>query len=122
MNQFVASQAFEAAEAAAKHIRTLEAEAMSALHDNNDPDTHRQKMIEKCRTLQDLPSTVVALLSEDGNDMEDAFLEGLENFATRAGQALGLESIFYMSALLYPDDYQDGQPNNLEEFLARFKN
>ena len=44
-----------------------------------------------------------------------------EDFARRAGMALSLESIFFMGALLYPEDYQDGDRNDLERFLDRFE-
>lgn len=43
----------------------------------------------------------------------------LEGLSSGARNALRLNSVFYMSALLYPDDHQVGQPNNLELFVAK---
>jgi hypothetical protein len=41
----------------------------------------------------------------------------LDMFSQSAGRSLEIGSIFYMSALLYPDDHQPGQPNTLEVWL-----
>jgi len=103
----------------AKAIRVLEAEAGKALHEENDPDTHRAKMIEKCELLADMPDKAAALLQGGGPEAA-SLLSSLKDFARRANSALDLESIFFMSALLYPEDYQDGDPNDLERFLDGF--
>ena len=67
------------------------------------------------------PRAVSRAAMENPVDLaEDALLAGLEDFARRAGMALQLESIFFMGALLYPDDYEAGDPNDLERFLERF--
>jgi len=50
----------------------------------------------------------------------EEFLAGLADFARRAGQAMDLGSIFYMTALLYPEDYVAGEKNDLERFLDAF--
>jgi len=53
-----------------------------------------------------------------------AIREGLKRFADSADNALSLDSVFYMSALLYPEDYHEGEANDLELFAeelhARF--
>lgn len=46
---------------------------------------------------------------------------GLTSFERRAAQAYELSSIFYMSALLYPDDYKEGERNDLELFIDRLR-
>ena len=43
----------------------------------------------------------------------------LENFAAGARTALRLNSVFYMSALLYPDDHKSGDPDNLTLCIDR---
>jgi hypothetical protein len=39
-------------------------------------------------------------------------------FSKNAQTALRLDSVFYMSALLYPGDHQKGEPDNLEKLIA----
>lgn len=118
--QSVPAAAFTVVRDAAGRIRELEAKAGRLLHESGDTAGHRRLLTEKCLLLEALPDDVDAGL--DGSDTPDAaaFAAGLEDFARRAGLALQLESIFFMGALLYPDDYQDGEPNDLERFLERF--
>ncbi|MDR2488356.1 MAG: hypothetical protein LBD42_02500 [Desulfovibrio sp.] len=42
----------------------------------------------------------------------------LKAFSHNAQTALNLNSVFYMSALLYPDDHQKGEPNTLQKLIA----
>ena len=43
-------------------------------------------------------------------------------FSFSAGKALDLGSVFYMKALLYPEDYADGDNNDLENFIVQLEN
>jgi hypothetical protein len=113
--------ALEAVREAAGRIRQLEATALAALHGSGDTAAHRSGLAEKCVQLTSLPEEVEALLPDPATPGSTALVQGLEDFASRAGMALSLESIFFMGALLYPDDYQDGEPNDLERFLTRFE-
>jgi len=103
----------------AREIRRLEADAQQALHGQGDTAVHRANLVEKCELLADLPQRVEPLLKGD-DPAARKLLDGLQDFARRADMALNLESVFFMGALLYPDDYQDGDPNDLERFLASF--
>jgi hypothetical protein len=113
--------ALAVAQAAARRVRALEAAAMAALHGSNDAAAHRAGLTEKCVLLTSLPEEVEEYLPDAATPGSEAFLSGLDDFARRAGMALSLESIFFMGAMLYPDDYQDGDPNDLERFLERFE-
>lgn len=113
--------ALEAAREAAGRVRALEARAGEALHDRADTATHRALMAQKCEILAELPETVEPLLGESPGPAAEEFLAGLADFARRAGQALDLGSIFYMTALLYPEDYVDGDKNDLERFPEDFR-
>lgn len=113
--------AFDAARQAAERVRELEARAGEALHAKGDAAGHRELMIEKCQTLADLPEIVEPLLGKSPGPAAEEFLAGLAEFARRAGQALDLGSIFYMSALLYPEEYAQGDPNDLERFVDGFR-
>jgi len=116
----VPAAAWEVVRDSAGRIRELEASAAKALHENGDAPGHRKLMTEKCLVLESLPEAVEEALAGDDAAGAAALLAGLEDFARRAGMALQLESIFFMGALLYPDDYADGDPNDLERFLERF--
>lgn len=45
----------------------------------------------------------------------------LARFSASARNALALESVFYMSALLFPDDHHEGDPNDLELFREEIR-
>lgn len=121
----VPKAAFDMVAAAAGRIRELEAEALRALHEAGDTAAHREGLTRKCLLLESLPEEAAGALQEASGAAEPAdvaaFASGLENFAHRAGKALSLESVFFMGALLYPEDYQEGDPNDLERFLDRFE-
>ncbi|MEL7640709.1 MAG: hypothetical protein AAGU21_13785 [Solidesulfovibrio sp.] len=117
----VPQAALELAGQAARDVRRLEAEAARALHGDGDTAAHRAKLTQKCLVLEALPEEAGPALAASGADGAAAFAAGLEDFARRAGLALSLESIFFMGALLYPEDYKAGEPNDLERFLDRFE-
>lgn len=118
--EMVPAAALEAGRQAARRIRRLEAEAGEALHGRGDVAGHRALMVEKCEALVDLPEAVEPLLAKTDSPAAREYLDGLADFARRAGQALDLGSIFYMTALLYPEEYAEGDKNDLEEFLDEF--
>jgi len=112
--------ALEMVRETAREIRRLEADALDALHGKGDTAAHRADLVEKCELLADLPERVEPLL-KGGDPGAQKLRKGLQDFARRANMALDLESVFFMGALLYPDDYQDGEPNDLERFVMRFE-
>lgn len=114
------AKALEIVRETARQIRSLEKEALDALHGQGDKETHRFKMMEKCELLADMPDHAEPFLKGD-DPASQRLRAGIKDFARRANMALDLESIFFMSALLYPDDYQEGDQNDLERFLARFE-
>jgi hypothetical protein len=115
------SNAVAALQSAAETIRRLEDEAREALYVRDDPATYRQKLLEKTILLTDLPDVARPLCNEMPAGFRSEFISGLRSFAIRAHEALELSSIFYMSALLYPDDYREGDPNDLESFIDRLR-
>lgn len=117
----VPARALDLAREAARRIRSLESDAAAALHGAGDTVAHRAALTQKCLELEALPETASSVLTAGEGDGVPAFAAGLEDFARRAGMALSLESIFFMGALLYPEDYADGDPNDLERFLDRFE-
>ncbi|BBD06847.1 hypothetical protein [Desulfovibrio ferrophilus] len=102
----------------AVQIRTLEAEAEILLHEQNDPAASEYNMRRKTELLSELPEVVESLTDDLDEEMRNAVEDGVDGFAQRAMMALGQGSVFWMRNLLYPDDYEQGQPNDLERFIA----
>lgn len=104
---------------AAVQIRELEREAEVLLHQNGDPDGSAENMRRKAEILRDLPDALDGLLEPLGAELCETVEAKCDNLSQRAGAALAQGSLFWMRNLLYPDDYQDGQPNELELFIAQ---
>ncbi len=92
----------------AQKIRELEKLARIALYEQEDLPAYRNLLYEKAELLM----TVRDLAYQPGISEEVA--ETLLQFSQNAEQAIELQSLFYMQALLYPDGYKEGSPNNLE--------
>lgn len=112
--------ALDLARKLARRVRELESEAQQALNGSGDVAGHRACLVEKCRQIAALPDVVGGFLPQPRTDGMTIFMAGLENFTERAELALTLESIFFMRALLYPEDYREGDPNDFERFLDQF--
>ncbi|EGJ49978.1 hypothetical protein [Desulfocurvibacter africanus] len=105
---------------AAERIRQVESEARTAI-DGGDEARYRQLYAEKVNILLGLPDLVEPQLADLPEPLADRLAHEVEGFAARAGSAKSLNSIFYMYALLYPDDYREGDPNDLERFIDRLE-
>ena len=106
---------------AAESIRRIEMEARDALFSRNEPETYRQKLQEKTMLLMELPELVEPFLDGMPEKIRIQVEAGASGFARRAVQARELSSLFYMGALLYPQDYREGQRNDLENFIDRLR-
>jgi hypothetical protein len=71
--------------------------------------------------LMDLPDEAQRCLKGIDPTAARSIKNGLKDFKQRAEQALNLSSIFYLSALLYPEDYKVGERNDLERFVEEIK-
>jgi hypothetical protein len=101
-------------------VRRMEAQARRDLEQNN-VQGYRDAMRRKAELLAGLPRASLPLPSELPEEARQAIQEGLWRFARNAGNALSLNSVFYMSALLYPEDYREGEANDLELFLEELR-
>ncbi len=101
----------------AQEVRSLEAEAALLLHDQNDSQAYRRKMVEKATLLAGLTDQAGKHLAALDPAQAKPVRERLERFSKSAGTALDLGSVFFMSALLYPEDFQPGDKNDLETFI-----
>ena len=120
--EFSAEQLIVVLENLAGKIGRLEADAHVALYEKQDEAAYRLKLEEKTELLIALPATVANMLSGLKNTEVRAFVqERIEKFGASASNAKKISSIFYMSALLYPEDYQEGEENDFENFIASLK-
>ena len=99
-------------------LRNLEAEAERVLYEDKDTDKYRALMCQKAMFLQALPEEAEKHASSLPESVADTTLRRLEHFAGNASQALHIGSVFYMYALLYPDNHKKGDPNDLELLAA----
>jgi hypothetical protein len=102
-------------------IRALEASARAALTERDDEPTYRRNLGEKTSLLMELPQKMKPFLDCLEGPARKKIEAGLKDFARRASQAHSVESIFYMAGLLYPDDYREGDPNDLERFIENVR-
>ena len=104
----------------ARDVRRIEQQALRELERNNTQG-YRDAMRGKAKLLASLPKASIPLVGGLPGDASQAIQEGLWRFARNAGNALSLDSVFYMSALLYPEDYREGEANDLELFLEELR-
>lgn len=101
----------------ARRIRTIEQHANEVLHDHNDQAGYRELLVQKAELLQNLPDDAEHYVAALPDAVARTVQERLERFALSASSALRIGSIFYMSALLYPEDHKQGDKNDLERYV-----
>ncbi|MDR2077075.1 MAG: hypothetical protein LBP61_09150 [Desulfovibrio sp.] len=109
-------------EEAVAHIARLEQEAKTALYEEKNEDAYRRRMREKALFVAGLPEALAACLADAPADLRARIEPALNRFAHRGREALSLDSVFYMSALLYPASPVPGGPNKLELLIRTLKN
>jgi hypothetical protein len=103
-----------------REVRRIEEHALRELEGKNIQG-YRDGMIRKAELLAGLPAASAPLFNGLPENAAREIQEGLWRFARNAGSALSLNSVFYMSALLYPADYREGEANDLEVFLEELR-
>ena len=99
-------------------VRECERLAGTALYDNNNESAYRDLMKQKATLLASLAENAAPFLRALSGQEKQRVQDSLDMFSKNAQTALRLDSVFYMSALLYPDNHQKGEPDNLEQFIA----
>ena len=99
-------------------VKACERQAKAALYDSNDEAAYRERMRQKAALLAAAAGDAAPLLNALSGPEKDMARERLAAFSHNAATALRLDSVFYMSALLYPDDHREGEPDNLEKLVA----
>lgn len=105
----------------AKQVKAIEAEAEATIHGKGDQAGYEAKMREKAELLSKLSGEAAPLVAALGSGLADAAAERLDGFSGNAAMSLKVGSVFFMSALLYPDEHKAGEPNNLELFAAEVR-
>ena len=106
-------------EEAAATVRRLEAEAEAVLAGEGQA-AYVEKMRAKARFLLGLADgaqSLTAALGEEG----EAIHARLRKFSASAKASLSFDSVFFMSALLYPEDHRAGEPNDLEAYIETLR-
>ena len=99
-------------------IKALEANAKRSLYEHNDEPGYRKLMEERASAIAGLEFVCEPLLSAlPDTQLRDSIEDDLQRFAAGANNSLRIGSVFYMSALLYPDDHKDGEPDNFERLI-----
>ena len=103
--------------ACCEQVARLEKDAAAAL-DADNPELYRRVMRQKALLLEALYEDAKPLLPALPGDAAQAAADRLRRFSASAARSLELESVFYMSALLFSENHTPGEPNDLELFLA----
>jgi len=107
--------------ARAAMVKTLEAEAEALIHDKKDQAGYAAKMREKALLLSELAEDAKPFTEVLDPALKRAAADRLERFAGSASMSLSVGSVFFMSALLYPDDHRPGEPNDLENYAVEVR-
>ena len=103
-----------------RDVMDAERQALDKLR-NGDTPGHNGLMRRKAQLLADMAGDAAHLLDALPEEARGRFAEALRRFSASARLSLKLGSVFYMSALLYPDDHQPGQPDNLKLCLRAMR-
>jgi len=105
----------------AEHIKQLETHAAQLVQQRGQIQRYRSVLEEKARVLAGLVQVTQSITKKMPPAEAAPLQQALSRFSQSASTSLRIGSHFYMSALLYPQDHQQGQPNDLEVFIADLK-
>ena len=108
-------------DAQAAKVRDIETRAEAAIKGTDGQREYEDIMRDKATLLASIADEAKPLVDALSGERADEAAERLGQFSMNAQNSLRIGSVFYMSALLYPDDHQKGQPNNLERFAAEVR-
>jgi hypothetical protein len=104
-----------------RQVRDIENTAHDLLHNAGDEAGYRAAMQRKAELLAGLSAAAAPLLDALSLERRPMIEHRLDMFSQSARRSLDIGSVFYMSALLYPDDHKPGEPNTLETWLAELE-
>ena len=86
----------------------------------NDVDGYRLEMLAKASLLESMSKDAKEVLADLPGELRFKLGMALERFSNSARMSIKLNSVFFMSALLYRDDHKQGEPDNLALFIEDF--
>jgi hypothetical protein len=104
-----------------RQVRDIENTAHDLLHNAGDEVGYRAAMQRKAELLAGLSADAAPLLDALSLERRPMIEHRLDMFSQSAKRSLDIGSVFYMSALLYPDDHKPGEPNTLETWIAELE-
>ena len=105
----------------AEQVGHLESLAATLVQDPQQIQRYRSVLEEKARLLSRLAHLTQPITKKMPPEKASPLQNMLSKFSQSATTSLRIGSPFYMAALLYPQDYQQGQPNDLELFIQQLK-
>jgi len=81
----------------------------------------QMKLEEKAEILAALGENAWELTRKVEGELGDEITQKLEQFSMSASTALRIGSVFFMTALLYPEDHKPGEPNDLDAYIEKLK-
>jgi hypothetical protein len=101
-----------------RSIRDCELRARASLYDDGDEAAFRALMAERAKQIAALDVDSAPLVAALPDSLRGAVADTLADFSAGARTAFRIGSVFYMSALLYPDEHKQGEPDNLQRLIA----
>lgn len=107
-------------EETANTVRRLEKEGDAVL-DTEGQHAFQVKLEEKAEILAALGEKAWKFTKDIDGDLGHEITQKLEQFSMSASAALRIGSVFFMTALLYPENHKPGEPNDLDTFVEELK-
>lgn len=104
----------------ADRVRQLEAEGDAVL-ESEGQRSFQIKLEEKAELLAALGEKAWKLTEAVEGDLGKEIARKLDQFSMSASTALRIGSVFFMTALLYPEDHKPGEPNDLDVYIEELK-
>ena len=101
-------------------VNRLEADG-ETLIDTEGQRAFQIKLEEKAEILAALGEDAWKLTEKIEGELGKEISQKLEQFSMSASAALRIGSVFFMTALLYPENHKSGDLNDLEAFIVRLK-
>ena len=105
----------------AARVRELEKAADAYLHEQGNVEEYTAALHSKAELLSEIYDAAQPYLQQLPAEHGEGIAQQLRAFSRNAQQALNVDSIFFMRQLLYPEDYVQGEENDLERFIASLR-
>lgn len=120
MSQDTLAELIEFLEERSLQVKRLEEEGEAILQTGGQLD-FQAKLEEKAELLGSLGEDAWKLTEKVGGELGKEIAQKLEQFSMSANTSLRIGSVFFMTALLYPEDHTPGEPNELDVFIEVLK-